>query len=139
MNSLILRTVARVLTGLMLVVSLFLLFRGHNEPGGGFLGGLLAASAFVVLALAGGTGVVRAALRVEPAKLAISGLAVAMVAGLSAAFAGEPFLTGLWVNIGAEPGSKGLPLGTPLLFDVGVYLVVVGAVVGILLALEEEV
>ena len=139
MSSLILRSVARVLTGLMLVVSLFLLLRGHNEPGGGFLGGLIAASAFVVLALAGGTSAVRAALRIDPARLAMLGLAVAIAAGLIAAFAGAPFLTGLWLFIGAEAGDKGLPLGTPLLFDLGVYLVVVGATVAILLALEEEV
>jgi multicomponent Na+:H+ antiporter subunit B len=139
MNSLILRTAAHVLTGLMLIVSLFLLLRGHNEPGGGFLGGLVAASAFVVLALAGGTHAVRAALRIEPANLALIGLAVAIAAGLAGAFFGDPFLTGLWTFVGAEPGSKGLALGTPLLFDLGVYLVVVGAVVAILLALEEEV
>lgn len=139
MNSLILRTAANLLTGLMLVVSLFLLVRGHNEPGGGFLGGLIAASAFVVLALAGGTGAVRAALRIEPLTIAIAGLGVAILAGLLAAFTGEPFLTGLWHFLGAAPGEKGLPLGTPLLFDLGVYLVVVGAVVAILLALEEEV
>jgi multicomponent Na+:H+ antiporter subunit B len=139
MNSLILRTAANVLTGLMLIVSVFLLLRGHNQPGGGFLGGLVAASAFVVLALAGGTRTVRAALRVEPANLAMIGLAVAIAAGLAAAFASSPFLTGLWTFVGAEPGSKGLALGTPLLFDLGVYLVVVGAVVAVLLALEEEV
>lgn len=139
MSSLILRTVARLVTGLMLVVSLFLLLRGHNEPGGGFLGGLIAAAAFVVLALAGGLQAVRAALRIDPGRLAMIGLGIAIAAGLIAAFAGAPFLTGLWVFLGATPGDKGLPLGTPLLFDVGVYLVVIGAVVAILLALEEEI
>lgn len=137
MNSLILRTVSRLLIALMLLFSLFLLLRGHNEPGGGFLGGLVAAAGLVLLGMSEGPGAVRTALRIEPRRIALLGLGLAILAGLLAACAGLPFLTGLWTFVGADAGTKGLALGTPLLFDLGVHLVVVGAVAAVILALEE--
>ena len=137
MSSLILTVASRLLVGLMLLFSLFLLWRGHNEPGGGFIGGLVAAAALAVYAFASGTEAVRAVLRVEPLLIAVAGLAVAIAAGLLGFAAGEDFLTGLWVFIGATPDDKGLALGTPLLFDIGVYLAVVGGVTGMVLALED--
>jgi multicomponent Na+:H+ antiporter subunit B len=139
MNSLILRTVSRLLIALMFLFSLFLLLRGHNEPGGGFLGGLVASAGLVLLSMAEGPGAVRAGLRADPSRVALVGLGLAILAGLVAAFASLPFLTGLWTFVGAEPATKGLALGTPLLFDVGVYLVVVGAVAALVLVLEEAV
>ncbi len=139
MNSLILRTVSRFLVGLMLLFSIFLLLRGHNEPGGGFIGGLVAAAGIIVYGIADGPAAVRNILRIDPRVIAMIGLLAAIVAGLISAMAGAPFLTGLWTFIGATPDSKGLAIGTPLLFDIGVYLVVVGGVLGMVVALEEEV
>jgi multisubunit Na+/H+ antiporter MnhB subunit len=69
---------------------------------------------------------------VEPRAIAVVGIAVAIVAGLAAAVVDAPFLSGVW----AFPA--GIPLGSPLLFDVGVYLVVVGAVTTLVFALEED-
>ncbi len=139
MNSLILKTGTRLLSGLMLVFALFMLYRGHNEPGGGFIGGLIAVTAFAMLAIAYGPGMVRRVIGVVPGTLAMAGVAVAIVAGGLAWLTGQPFLTGLWTFPGATPDDpKGpFPLGTPLLFDIGVFMVVVGAVLAILLALEE--
>lgn len=131
MNSLILTTVNRLLIGLMLLFSLYLLLRGHNQPGGGFVGGLIAASAFALKAIADGSAAMRKLFHVEPRAVSLIGLGLALFAGFLAAIEGEPFLTGLWAVIG------GLPLGTPLLFDVGVYLVVLGAVVALIGAVEE--
>ncbi|NJO36596.1 MAG: Na+/H+ antiporter subunit B [Rhizobiales bacterium] len=139
MNSLILRTVSRFLVGLMLLFSVFLLLRGHNEPGGGFIGGLVAAAGIIVYGIAEGPAAVRGILRVDPRAIAMAGLLMALVAGVLAASAGAPFLTGLWTFIGATPDDKGLALGTPLLFDIGVYFVVVGGVLGMVVSLEEEV
>ncbi len=136
-SSLILRTASRLLVSLILLFSVFLLMRGHDEPGGGFLGGLIAAIAFVLHTLADGPAAVRRTLRVAPRGIAVFGIAIALAAGLPAALAGEPFLTGLWTSLGIGPGEEGIPLGTPLLFDVGVYLAVVGTVLTIVLALEE--
>lgn len=139
MNSLILRTVSRFLVGLMLLFSIFLLLRGHNDPGGGFIGGLVAAAGIIVYGIADGPAAVRRILRIDPRAIAMAGLLAAIIAGLIAALAGAPFLTGIWTFIGATPTEKGLALGTPLLFDIGVYLVVVGGVVGMVMALEEEI
>lgn len=134
MNSIIYTTASRLIVGLMLLFSLFLLWRGHNEPGGGFIGGLVASAGLIVYLLGEGPTAARQMLRVAPKSIAAAGLAVAMLAGLLAAFADAPFLTGLWLMLGGEHGLK---LGTPLLFDVGVYLAVVGGVTGMVIALEE--
>ena len=132
MNSIILTTAARLVTALMVLFSVYLLLRGHNEPGGGFVGGLVAASALFLHAIANGVAATRRALRVEPRAIAVVGIAVAIVAGLAAAVVDAPFLTGVWFF------PAGIPLGSPLLFDVGVYLVVVGAVTTLVFALEED-
>jgi multicomponent Na+:H+ antiporter subunit B len=132
MNSLILSTVARAVIALMVLFSLYLLMRGHNEPGGGFVGGLVAASALLLHAIANGVQATRRMLRVDPRVVAMIGIAVAIAAGLVAAMVDAPFLTGVWAF------AAGVPLGTPLLFDVGVYLVVVGAVSALVFALEED-
>lgn len=138
MNSVIFSTVSRLLVGLMLLFSLFLLWRGHNEPGGGFIGGLVAAAALIVHGLAEGPQVMRSLLRFDPGKIVLVGLLAALLAGVLPLLYGESFLTGLWVFIGATATDKGLAIGTPLLFDVGVYLAVVGGVVGMVIAMEEE-
>jgi len=139
MNSLIFKTVSRFLVCLMLLFSVFLLLRGHNEPGGGFIGGLVAAAGIIVYGLADGPAAVRDMLRVDPRAIAMAGLLIALIAGLIAALAGASFLTGLWTFINPTPDDKGLALGTPLIFDIGVYLVVIGGVLGMVIALEEEI
>lgn len=138
MNSVILSAATRLLVSLMLVFSLFMLLRGHNEPGGGFIGGLLAATGYALYAIAHGAASARRALRMDPLMIAVIGLGVALCAGLMAALADSAFLTGLWWFAGASADSKGLPISSVLMFDVGVYLVVVGAVLTFVFALEEE-
>ncbi len=138
MNSLIFSTISRLLVGLMLLFSLFLLWRGHNEPGGGFIGGLVAAAALIVYGLAEGPALMRRLLRVDPRTLVLMGLLLAVVSGILPLLQNSAFLTGLWIFIGATETEKGLALGTPLIFDIGVYLVVVGGVAGMVIAMEEE-
>ncbi|TDX82407.1 multisubunit sodium/proton antiporter MrpB subunit [Neorhizobium sp. R1-B] len=136
MNTLILRTVAPVLTALMLLFSVFVLLRGHNEPGGGFIGGLIAASALAIYGIAFGVSAVRRAIRFHPMAIAGAGLLLAALSGLISIFAGVPFMTGLWIYpeiLGVE-----VPVATVMSFDIGVYLVVVGAITSIALALEQE-
>ncbi|BCH65351.1 MULTISPECIES: Na+/H+ antiporter subunit B [Rhizobium/Agrobacterium group] len=136
MNSLIFRTVAPVVTALMLLFSVFVLLRGHNEPGGGFIGGLIAASGFAIYAMAFGVQAVRRALYVHPLSVAGFGLLMACLSGFVSAFAGVPFMTGLWIT----PHIFGVdvPVATVTSFDIGVYLVVVGAITSIALALGER-
>ena len=132
MNSLILTTAARVVIAMMMVFSLYLLLRGHNEPGGGFVGGLVASSAILLHGIANGVSATRRLVRVDPRTIAMIGIAVAAAAGVAGVLAGAPFLTGIWIF------PAGIPIGSPLLFDIGVYLVVFGAVTSLVLALEEE-
>jgi multicomponent Na+:H+ antiporter subunit B len=136
MNTLILRTVAPVVTSLMVLFSIFVLLRGHNEPGGGFIGGLIAVSALAIYGIAYGVTAVRRAIMFHPLSIAGAGLLLSMLSGLVSIAAGVPFMTGLWVYpnlFGVE-----IPLSTVMPFDIGVYLVVVGAITSIALALEER-
>ncbi|MEM6972818.1 MAG: MnhB domain-containing protein [Pseudomonadota bacterium] len=137
MSSPILKAAARILVALMLVVSLFLLVRGHNEPGGGFIGGLIAASAFAVLTLSHGAETTRRAMRLEPVEILALGLAAALGAGFMAGLTAQEPFTGLWLLLGADGGGKGLPISTVLLFDIGVWLTVIGSVMALVLALED--
>lgn len=135
MQSLILSVAVRSLLPLLLLFSFFLLIRGHNEPGGGFVGGLVAAAAFALYAIAEGVEQVRKALRVDPRVLIGAGLFVALCSGLFSLLQGRPFMTGLWYKQAVPVLGK---VGTPLLFDAGVYLVVVGIILTIILTLAEE-
>jgi len=139
MNSLILSTATRVLMPLILVLAVFVFWRGHNEPGGGFIGGLLAATAFALLEKAEGLAAARRALRVRPQSVAATGLGCALVSGVWGGLSYGHFLKGVWPLLTVAPdGSKGgLPFGSIFLFDLGVFLVVLGSVCGILFALEE--
>ncbi len=139
MNSVILRVGTRYLAGLLLVFSFYMMLRGHNEPGGGFIGGLTGATGFVLYAIACGTTDARAALRVLPQTIAIWGLGIALGAGLFAALFGDALFTGQWLFIGATEDDKGLPLSSVLVFDIGVYLVVFGSILTLVFAMEEEI
>ena len=122
MRTVIFQTITPYLTSLMLLFSIFVLLRGHNEPGGGFIGGLIAASALAIYGIAFGVAPVRRAIKFHPMSLSAFGLFIAALAGVPSLFAGVPFLTGLWVFptiFGIE-----LALSTPLVFDTGVYFVV---------------
>lgn len=135
-GSLILRASTNVLVTLFLIFSFFLLWRGHNEPGGGFAGGLVAAAGFSLFTIAFGPRAARQSMRLDPRMLIGLGMLIALGSLLSAFFAGENFGTGLWI----EPTIAGstVKLGTPLLFDIGVYLVVVGTATALVFALAEE-
>lgn len=137
MRGLILNTATAYLLPLLLLFSVFLLLRGHNEPGGGFAGGLVAAAGFALLATAAGVESARRALRVDPRTLIAAGLVVALASGIPGMRDGRPFLAAVWWTIELPDGGS-FYLGTPLVFDVGVYLAVAGTVLAIVFALEEE-
>ncbi len=135
MTSLVLRVATRFMLPLLLLFSLLLLLRGHNHPGGGFTGGLVAAAAFILYAFAFGAPEARRVLALEPHTLIGVGLLVAIGSAALPLFANRPLMTGLWV----EPSLTGqVHVGTPLFFDVGVYLVVIGVCLMIVLQLVEE-
>lgn len=126
MSSRLLLIATRYLGPLLVLLSLVVLYRGHNLPGGGFIGGLLAASAVMLLALARGWPVVTKRLLIDPIQLLVLGLAIAMVSGLPGILNSGAFLTGMWLPAIDVPLLGKLKLGTPLLFDLGVYLTVLG-------------
>jgi multicomponent Na+:H+ antiporter subunit B len=137
MNSLILRTATRLLFTVLLLFSIFILLRGHNEPGGGFIAGLVTGGAFVLYAMAYDVGAARHALRIDPLALIGVGLLLAIGAGILPVFLGEPFLTGKWISLDWFEGDA-VKIGTPVIFDIGVYLVVIGTTLTIIFALAEE-
>lgn len=135
MNTLFFRTIAPFLTALMLIFSIFVLLRGHNEPGGGFIGGLIAASALAIYGIANGVQTVRRAIYFPPLSIAAFGLFMSAVSGVWAMFLAYPMLTGIWLEVDIA-GVISMDLSTVLFFDIGVYLVVMGSMTGIALTLE---
>lgn len=136
-QSVILSTTARFLLPLLLLFSLSLLIRGHDGPGGGFAGGLVAATAFTLYIFAADVRSDRRLLRVEPRVLTGAGLLLAAGVGALPLASGRPFLSGLWTTA-RLPLLGEVELGTPLLFDVGVYLVVAGVTLTVIFALTER-
>ncbi len=133
MNTVILRETTLRLVPLILVVSLFLLLRGHEHPGGGFVGGLVASIAFSLYAFVFGPRAARGILRADPRVVGAAGLAVAIASGFVGSLRdGAPFLTGQWGTL------AGLKIGTPVMFDVGVYLVVIGVVLTFVLGIKDR-
>ena len=136
MNTVIFRTIAPLVVVVMVVFSAFVTLRGHNEPGGGFIGGLIAASAIAIYAMAAGAPAVRHALRVDPLAFAGLGVLLAGLSGLVSMAFGVPFLTGLWTDL--HLGGTVVSVSTPMVFDIGVYFVVFGTISAVALGLEAD-
>jgi len=137
MTSIILRTATRYMFPPLLVFSIYLLLRGHQYPGGGFVGGLMAGSAFALYALAFNVESARKLLRFDARDVTAVGLALALLSGLPPLISGHSFLTGTWWEIPIGGGNH-IAFGTPVLFDIGVYLVVLGVLLNLVFSLAEE-
>jgi len=127
----------RLLLPAVALVSVYFLLRGHNAPGGGFVGGLILATGIIAQYMVGGTIWVESRLQVHPLALIGVGLLAAAVAGFSAWTVSLPFLTALATDI-ALPLLGDIHISTVLLFDLGVYLLVVGGTLLILVALAHQ-
>jgi multicomponent Na+:H+ antiporter subunit B len=136
MRSLILRRSTRYLFPVIMLFSIYLLFRGHNEPGGGFVGGLAAAAAYTLFALAYDVTTARSLLRFDSRSIIGFGLALSLASGLLSFLRDKPFMTSYWAKLKIGPHIK-IDLSTPLFFDIGVYLVVLGVTLTIILALAD--
>ena len=135
MGSVILRKAARYLFPVIMLFSIYLLLRGHNEPGGGFVGGLAAASGFILNQLAFDLQSTKKLMNVESLTLIGVGLLTAMVSSVLTTLDGRPYFSSHWATIHITPAWH-LEIGTPLVFDVGVYLVVLGVTLAILLSIS---
>ncbi|PIQ42736.1 MAG: Na(+)/H(+) antiporter subunit B [Gammaproteobacteria bacterium CG11_big_fil_rev_8_21_14_0_20_46_22] len=132
MNSLILRVASGFLTILMLLFALFILWRGHNNPGGGFIAGLIASAALGLYTMANGVEKAQRLIRWPVFYYLATGITISVVAAVSPLFLGQPFFTGLWF------GASWFSVGTPMLFDIGVFLTVVSAVLMMIFVLESK-
>ena len=136
-SALILQIAARFLLPMLLLFSIFLLLRGHDEPGGGFIAGLVASSAFALHLFAFTPIQTQRLIGVDGSQLMGVGLMIAIFSGvIGVILSGSDFLTSVWWTV-YLPGVGELKLSTPLLFDIGVYLVVIGIVTTLLLTLAE--
>ncbi|OUE45817.1 monovalent cation/H+ antiporter subunit A [Billgrantia desiderata SP1] len=133
-HPLILSVVAQILLPLALLVSVYIFLRGHNQPGGGFIAGLITATALILQYMARGHDWTRERLPISYPIVAVSGLAVALATGLGSWLFGYPFLTSAFGHFHL-PLVGEFELATAMLFDMGVYLAVVGAVLMILINL----
>lgn len=135
-RALIAEVFMRFLYLVLLAASLWILVRGHNSPGGGFIGGLMATAASAAYALVFDAAQALRRLPLGPVRLAGGGVLLALLSGLPALVQGLPYLTHLWVEL--PLGVVELPLSTVMLFELGVYLCVWGALGGYCLALIRD-
>jgi multicomponent Na+:H+ antiporter subunit B len=124
----------RLMVPAMVLFSIYLLLRGHNLPGGGFIGGLVMASALVLRAMVDA----KKAPKFDLIVLTGMGLLVALGSALLPLFTGKTFFTGLWGGEIWLPMVGKLKIGTPMFFDIGVYIVVTGVAAKLLLVLLEQ-
>jgi multicomponent Na+:H+ antiporter subunit A len=132
----ILQITSPIFFWLLAVLSVAILLRGHNEIGGGFVGGLVAALAFALLALARGVARARATLRIHPLSLVGIGLLLAVSSGMPGLLLHGDFLHHVWIDVTLL--GVHIHQGTALIFDLGVYTVVLGGVLAFLFGLRRE-
>lgn len=134
MKSIILRVTSKYILPLLLLFSIFILLRGHYLPGGGFVGGLVASVAFVLHSFANSLKETRDLMRIHPGVLMPFGLAVSILSAVFPLLLSKPYMTGVWYP---EPVAILGSIGTALFFDLGVYLVVVGATLTIIFTISD--
>ncbi len=133
-HPMILAVVAQILLPLALLVSVYIFLRGHNQPGGGFIAGLITSVALILQYMARGHDWTRQRLPVSYPVVAVCGLAIAVATGLGSWLFGYPFLTSAFGHFHI-PLIGEIELASAMLFDLGVYLAVVGATLMILINL----
>ncbi len=136
-RSVVFETTVRLVFHTILVFALYLLFAGHNQPGGGFVGGLVAGCAFVLRYIAGGRAALQAAVPIDPGVPLGLGLVLAAGTGALAWVFGGQFLQSGKVTLDL-PVLGLLKVTSALAFDTGVFLVVLGLVLGALRTLGAE-
>jgi multicomponent Na+:H+ antiporter subunit B len=132
----ILKTATNYLIPLLLMASIFVMLRGHNLSGGGFVGGLIASIAFVLHSFAHSTKKTLSLFKTSPKFLIPIGLSISFLSAFLPVLKGKPFFTSLWSS---KPVAVIGSVGTASFFDLGVYLVVLGVTLTILLSIKENV
>ena len=137
MNSIILQLAAKYLRWLFIIFAVLALLRGHNDPGGGFIGGLLAGLAIVYRGLAYDTFQVKELLQDIPEWFIAGGLFTILLSFAPSLILGKTIMTGVWLKI-PLPLVGELKLGSPFLFDIGVFFTVIGVTVMFVFSLTQK-
>lgn len=137
-NDVILQTVTKFVVFIILVFAIFLLFSGHHHPGGGFIGGLVTASAFVLLYLAFDIDGMKRVVPFDFIKMTAVGLLIAVMTGVGSFLFGAPFLSHAFGYVDLPLFGDDTELATAVLFDIGVYLTVIGITMTILITIGED-
>lgn len=135
-NDVIFQTATKIIVFIIILYSLHLFFSGHYTPGGGFIGGLMTAGALVLLLLAFDIKTVVNTLQLDYIKLTATGLLIAVLTGIGSFFFKVPFLTHTFSYV-ELPFLGETALATAVLFDLGVYLVVIGVTMTIIQTIGE--
>ena len=130
----LLASISQSLLPLALLVSFYIFLRGHNMPGGGFIAGLVTAVAFILQYIAHGSNWIAERLTINYRKIIASGIAIALLTGVGSWFFGRPFMT-TWFEYFDIPFIGEIELASALVFDIGVYITVVGSTLMILASL----
>lgn len=128
-DSFILKGTATLIAIIVQILAVYLFFRGHNLPGGGFIAGVASGIGVLLLVLANGTKTAPRICPFDPLRLCAWGLAVATLAGLPGLVFSNAFLTQYHYKNTDFPILGSLYLGTPLVFDLGVFMVVLGVII----------
>lgn len=135
MKTLILSTILKALAPLFIGFALYMFFRGHDNPGGGFIAGLIASIPLMIHAMVFGYKATATKFKIKPRVFTALGLLIAILSGTFSMVNGKSYLTSVWID-------QKLPLigkvGSPIFFDLGVFLVVFGVVLQITFLLTEE-
>lgn len=137
-NEVILQSITKIVVFIILTLAFYLFFSGSNAPGGGFVGGLVLASAFVLLLLAFDIETIKHGIPFDFKHVAALGALIVVITGVGAVVIGEPFLKQTVINI-PIPLFEPIPFSTVTIFELGVALTVVGVVVTIILSISEDV
>jgi multicomponent Na+:H+ antiporter subunit B len=135
MRTIILQVTTRILIPVFFMYSLYLLFRGHDSPGGGFIAALVVSIGLVFHMIAFGVSSTQRIYRIDTMKFIAIGLLLSFIAATLSMLIGKGFFQAIWTNV------KIIGLGTissVMLFDIGVYLTVVGAILKIAFAIFKE-
>lgn len=138
MKSEIFKLGSEVLRYLFVIVSIWLLLRGHNYPGGGFIAGLIAGSALIFKPLAFEIESMRKGSKKRGFVFLSTGLGLVLLSAVAGLLIHDAILEGIWLKIPLFFSEEPFKLGTPIIFDVGVYFTVIGFLFLIVISMMEE-
>lgn len=137
MNSVILQIASKYVRWLLVIFSIIMLIRGHNLPGGGFIGGLLAGLSLAYKGFAYTPGLLEKEMKIRPEVFMVFGLLLIFISLWPGLILEGALMQGIWFTV-PIPFTEGFKFGTPFLFDIGVYFIVIGVTVLFLFSLTEK-